>query len=54
MHLESDINSSVRSIGLGLYISRRLVVAMGGQIWIESTGVPVEGSTFNIELPLAL
>jgi signal transduction histidine kinase len=52
VRLESDINSIVRGSGLGLYISRRLVEAMGGNIWIESSGIPGEGSTFNFQLPL--
>jgi signal transduction histidine kinase len=53
VRLESDINSPVRGSGLGLYISRRLVEAMGGKIWIESRGVAGEGSTFHIQLPIA-
>ena len=32
--------------GLGLAISRRLAELMGGRIWVESTGVAGEGSTF--------
>lgn len=53
MRLESDLNSTVRGSGLGLYISRRLVEAMNGRIWIESTGIPGTGTTFHIQLPLA-
>lgn len=53
VRLESDLNSTVRGSGLGLYISRRLVEAMNGRIWIESSGTPGEGSTFCIQLPLA-
>ncbi len=53
VRLESDLNSTVRGSGLGLYISRRLVEAMNGKIWIESTGKPGEGSTFCIQLPMA-
>ncbi|GCE19722.1 sensor histidine kinase [Dictyobacter kobayashii] len=51
--LESDMNSPIRGSGLGLYISRRLVEAMGGKIWIESRGIPGGGSTFHILLPMA-
>jgi signal transduction histidine kinase len=37
--------------GLGLPISRKLIELHGGQLWVESTGVRGEGSTFIIELP---
>jgi signal transduction histidine kinase len=53
VRLESDINSPVRGSGLGLYISRRLIEGMNGKIWIESSGIPGEGSTFHVQLPLA-
>ena len=35
--------------GLGLYLSRRLVEAMQGRLWVES--VFTQGSTFFVELP---
>jgi len=38
--------------GLGLPISRRLIGLHGGRIWAESTGVPGEGATFYVELPI--
>jgi PAS domain S-box-containing protein len=37
--------------GLGLYISRKFIEAMGGQLWAESQ--PGQGSTFSFSLPLA-
>jgi two-component system, cell cycle sensor histidine kinase PleC len=39
--------------GLGLPISRKLIELHGGRLWVESTGVRGEGSTFIIELPVA-
>jgi signal transduction histidine kinase len=53
MRLESDLNRTVRGSGLGMYISRRLVEAMNGRIWIESTGIQGTGTTFHVQLPLA-
>jgi signal transduction histidine kinase len=52
VRLESDLNSTVRGSGLGLYISRRLIEAMGGNIWIESSGIQGTGSTLHFKLPL--
>ena len=52
VRLESDLNSIVRGSGLGLYISRRLIEAMDGNIWIESSGMEGAGSTFHFRLPV--
>ena len=38
--------------GLGLPISRSLVEMHGGRLWAESAGIPGQGSTFIIELPI--
>jgi signal transduction histidine kinase len=38
--------------GLGLPISRRFVEMHNGRLWAESSGIPGEGSTFIIELPI--
>ena len=53
VRLERDITSPVPGTGLGLAICRAYVEAMGGQIWVESSGEPGEGSTFRFTLPLA-
>lgn len=37
--------------GLGLSIVRRIVEKLGGQVSLESTGTPGEGSTFSFTLP---
>ena len=44
-------HADIRSTGLGLYVVREYVVAMGGHVWAEST--PGKGSAFHFTLPLA-
>lgn len=39
--------------GLGLAISKRLAELMGGDMWVESTGVPGEGSIFHFTISSA-
>jgi PAS domain S-box-containing protein len=36
--------------GLGLALSKRLVELMGGEMWVESEGVPGKGSTFHFTI----
>jgi PAS domain S-box-containing protein len=43
---------SISGTGLGLYISKQLTTAHGGDLWAESPGVG-RGSTFFLRLPLA-
>ena len=49
--LESARNSAQQGAGLGLYLCRQLIEAMGGRIWMESSGIPGEGTTFFVALP---
>jgi signal transduction histidine kinase len=51
VRLKRDLVGSVRGTGLGLYISKQLVEAMGGNIWVESTGIAGQGSRFSFTLP---
>jgi signal transduction histidine kinase len=51
VRLKRDLSSSIRGSGLGLYISKQLVEAMGGRIWAESSGIAGEGSRFCFTLP---
>ncbi len=54
VRLERDMNSPTRGAGLGLYISMQLVKAMGGRIWVESSGKLNSGSIFAFTLQLAV
>ena len=54
VRLQRDLASSVSGNGLGLYLCRILAESMGGRIWVASTGVDGEGSTFYLRLPAAL
>ena len=53
IRLKRDLAGTVRGSGLGLYISKRLVEAMHGRIWVESSGKAGEGSRFCFLLPSA-
>ena len=51
VRLKRDLAGPTRGTGLGLYICKHLVEAMGGHIWVESSGRMGEGSRFCITLP---
>jgi signal transduction histidine kinase len=48
---DAETRVGASGTGLGLFIARGLVTAMGGRIWVESR--EGEGSTFAFELPAA-
>ena len=51
--LESAKVSQIRGTGLGLYICRQVVRAMGGDVWLQAS-VPGHGSVFAFALPEGL
>jgi signal transduction histidine kinase len=51
VRLSRSLTTSVRGTGLGLWICRKYLQAMGGEIWVESE--PGQGSHFQFCLPRA-
>jgi signal transduction histidine kinase len=51
VRLPRDLASTVVGNGLGLYVCRICAEAMGGRIWVESSGVEGEGALFHVLLP---
>ncbi len=51
VRLKRDLAGTTRGTGLGLYICKRLVEAMEGHIWVESSGRQGEGCRFCVTLP---
>jgi len=41
----------ITGFALGLSIVRRIVTKLGGQVWVESEGIPGRGSVFSFTLP---
>jgi signal transduction histidine kinase len=50
--VDASATRKVGGTGLGLPISRHLINMHSGRLWVESTGIPGEGSTFFVELPI--
>ena len=49
---DAELRAGAGGTGLGLFIARGLVTAMGGRIWVSSE--EGEGSRFSFELPVAV
>jgi signal transduction histidine kinase len=52
VRLPRDLASTTIGNGLGLYLCKVLAQAMGGRIWVQSSGVPGQGSAFHVVLPM--
>lgn len=50
--IDSGMDRKFGGAGLGLAISRGMVISHGGKIWVESEGVKGRGSTIKFTLPL--
>jgi signal transduction histidine kinase len=49
---DPGVAKKIQGTGLGLYISKQIVIAHGGQVWAESEGKGL-GSSFFVRLPKA-
>lgn len=52
VRLPREIAGNIHGTGMGLYLCRVYIEAMGGRVWVASTGVEGEGSTFHVRLPV--
>jgi len=50
--VDNSRSRQVGGSGIGLTVARKLVEAMGGDIWVESAGQD-QGAAFRFNLPLA-
>ncbi len=51
--VDSSTTRQYGGTGLGLVISKHLSELMGGQMWVESSGIPGNGSTFHFTIHAA-
>ncbi len=54
VRLKRDLAGSTRGTGLGLYLCKQYIEAMGGRIWVESPAYNGRGSRFCFSLPAVL
>jgi len=50
--VDSGMKRSFGGAGLGLSISKDIIIAHEGKIWVEREGLPGKGSTFRFTLPI--
>ena len=51
--VDSSLSREKAGVGLGLALVRQLVALHQGCVWVESTGVPGEGTTVHVIVPIA-
>jgi signal transduction histidine kinase len=49
--VDSTLRRSTQGAGLGLFLVRAIIRAMGGDVWVQSQ--PGQGSAFYFTLPVA-